>query len=404
MRWLITLAVLAAGLWAAPPEPAKAGLDAQTLARIPARMKAFVDDGAVAGVVTLVQRRGVLAALDAAGMQELEARKPMRTDSIFQIMSMTKPITGVAVMQLADEGRLRLNDPVERWLPEFRGQLVIESRTDTTRVLRKPARLITVRDLMSHTSGLPSSAPGITEIMVRMDRPLGEAVAIFGQQPLEFEPGSRWAYSNAGIATLGRIVEVVSGLSFERYLDERIFAPLGMRDSHIVLPEAKRARLAMLYQLGRDGKLERAPATVLGGDPAAFRKGAVYSGPDFALYSTAEDLARFYQMMLDKGSFGGKRLLSPAAVETMTALATGDLPAGHNPGHGFGLTWEVVKAAPGTATYQSTGTFGHGGAFGTYGWIDPRKELVGVFLIQHSGSRTELRDAFVAIAGAAVIQ
>lgn len=388
---------------AAGPEPAKAGLDAQRVARIPERMKAYVEQGAVSGVVTLIERRGTLALLDAQGLADVASKTPMKTDTIFQIMSMTKPVTGVAIMMLVDEGKIRLNDPVERHIPEFRGQWVVQSKTGETQVLGKPARPITIRDLMSHTSGLPAMPPaGMGELLWKMDKTLGEAVAIYSQMPLEFEPGSRWMYSNPGIATLGRIVEVASDTTFEKFLETRIFQPLGMKDSHIFLPAEKQARLATNY-VNKDGKLAVAPTTTLAGASAEYRKGAKYSGPEYALHATAADLALFYEMMRNKGLGNGKRLLSPFAVETMTALHTGELKAGHNPGTGFGLTWEVTKDTLGTLTGQSVGTFGHGGAFGTYGWIDPKKELVGVFMIQGSTLGAQVRDAFVEMAAGAIV-
>lgn len=405
---MIRIAVLSllASLWsfAAPPaaDPAKAGMDAAQLQKIAPRMKAFADRQSVSGTVTLLMRNGALAHFEAAGWQDLEARKPMPKDAIFQIMSMTKPITGVAVMMLVEEGRIRLSDPVEMHLPEFRGQWMVAAETNGIRTLKKPSRPITVRDLMSHTSGLPV-APAIGDIMVRMNRTLAEACLLYSQQPLEFEPGSQWKYSNTGIATLGRIVEVASGMSFEKLLEARIFQPLGMSDSHIFLPAEKHGRLAPVYAQ-KAGNLVKADDAILAGDPLQFRKGATYSGPEHALYSTAWDLAQFYQMMLNRGTLNGKRLLSPASVATMTALHTGDLKAGHNPGTGFGLTWEVTRSNEGTLTGQSIGTFGHGGAFGTYGWVDPAQNLVGVFLVQLSGDIKPTRDAFVGMANSAILQ
>lgn len=378
-------------------------MDGQALARIPARMKAYVDQGAIAGVVTLLQRHGVLAELDAAGFEDLESKRPMRADSIFQIMSMTKPFTGVAIMMLAEEGRLRLNDPVEKHLPEFRGQWMIDSRTEAALYLKKPPRPITIRDLMTHTSGMSANPPpGAGGLLTSMDRPLSEAVLVYSQQPLAFEPGSKWMYSNPGIATLGRIVEVAADMPFEKFMETRIFETLGMKDTHIILPAAKHGRLALIYQ-AKDGKLTGATEGLLGGNPLLFRAGARYSGPEYALYSTAGDLALFYQMMLNKGTLNGKRLLSPASVDVMTAVHTGDLKAGHETGTGFGLTWEVVKDPAGTLTGQSIGTFGHGGAYGTYGWIDRRRDMVGVFLIQHAGNRKDVRDAFLEIAASSVL-
>lgn len=400
------LALLASALLAPAQStnPAAAGMDPARLDAIKARMRELAQQGRVSGIVTLLQRNGALALLDATGFQDVEAKTPMRPDSIFQIMSMTKPVTGVAVMIMVEEGRLRLNDPVELHLPEFRGQMMIQSKTADTRVLVKPPRPITIRDLMTHTSGMPGGPPpGIAELLREMNRPLGEAVAIYAQQPLEFAPGTRWQYSNTGIATLGRLVEVASGLKFEDFLDQRIFTPLGMKDSHIFLPAAKRPRLAPLYT-ERDGRLAKAGVQALGGDPMKHREGAIYSGPEYALHSTAADLVRFYQMMLNRGTLDGKRILSPASVAIMTADHTPAIPnSGWLPAAGFGLTWEVTRDPLGTLTGLSQGAFHHGGAFGTFGWVDPKRNLAGVFLIQHAGSRADVRDAFLAMAASAIL-
>ena len=399
-----TVLLLAAGLALhAGGDPAKAGMEPQAVAAIGARMKAYVDEGYIPGVVTLVQRKGAVAQFEAYGWQDIEAKRPMRADSIFQLMSMSKPIAGVAVMMMVEEGKIRLNDPVEKHLPEFRGQWMIDSQSADRRVLKKPARLITIRDLMTHTSGMPGGPPpGIGELLQRMDRTLAEAVAIYAQQPLEFEPGSRWMYSNTGIATLGRIVEVASGMPYEKFLETRIFQPLGMKDSHIFLPAEKHSRLAAVYTV-QNGRLVKAGGDILAGDPLAYRRNAKYSGPEYAVYSTAQDLAAFYQMMLNKGTLNGKRLLSPASVEVMSMVHTGDLKAGWVIGTGFGLTWEVTKDPVGQLTFLSPGTFHHGGAFGTFGWIDPKKDMAGVFLIQMSVNRQDVRDSFIGMAGAAVL-
>jgi CubicO group peptidase (beta-lactamase class C family) len=403
-RCLLSLLAVALLAPAQSTNPAAAGMDPARLDALKARMREFAQQGRVSGIVTLLQRNGALALLDATGFQDLESKTPMRPDTIFQIMSMTKPVTGVAVMMMVEEGRLRLSDPAEPHFPEFRGQMMIQSKTADTRVLVKPPRPITIRDVMTHTSGLPGGPPpGIAELLREMNRPLGEAVAIYAQQPLEFAPGARWQYSNTGIATLGRLVEVASGLKFEDFLDQRIFAPLGMKDSHIFLPAAKRPRLAPLYT-ERDGRLVKGGVQALGGDPLKHREGAIYSGPEYALHSTAADLARFYQMMLNRGTLDGKRILSPASVAIMTADHTPAIPnSGWLPAAGFGLTWEVTRDPLGTLTGLTKGAFHHGGAFGTFGWVDPNRNLVGVFLIQHSGSRADVRDAYLAMAASAIL-
>jgi len=402
-RRILLLVLFCFVIWAAPPavDVKRAGMDAESLARIPGRMKVLVGKEVIAGTVTLLQRHGALAHLEAVGYTDIETKNPMRPDSIFQIMSMTKPFTGVAIMMLAEEGKLGLNDPVEKHLPEFRGQSVIANRAnDGSRTIRKPQRPITIRDLMTHTSGMPAMPPEpIKDLYQKFHVRLADAVTMYSQQPLEFEPGSKWMYSNPGIATLGRLVEVLSDQTFEGFIEARILKPLGMSDSFLFPPADKRDRIVTNHQT-LDGKLRPATAEALGGDSRRYRKDAKYSMPEGGLYSTATDLAVFYQMVLNGGVHRGKRLLSRASVDLMTALHTGDLKAGHNPGTGFGLTWEVSKE-PGLNLW-SVGTYGHGGAFGTHGWVDTKKDLVGVFLVQGGAGVNEAKHAFIMMAGAAI--
>src|SRR5262249_33167893 len=255
---------------------------------------------AIAGTVTLIERHGALAHLEAVGYSDIETKKPMRPDAIFQIMSMTKPFTGVAIMMLAEEGKLRLNDPVEKHLPDFRGQLLADAAAP-----RKPQHPITIRDLMTHTSGMPAlPPPPIKDLYQRFQLPLREAVSLFAKQPLEFEPGSKWMYSNTGIATLGRIIEVASDQTFERFLEDRITKPLGVPDTFLFPPADKLDRIATNHRT-LDGKLQPAEGEALGGDSRRYRKGAKYSMPEGGLYSTATDLVTFYEMMLHHGAYHG---------------------------------------------------------------------------------------------------
>jgi CubicO group peptidase (beta-lactamase class C family) len=404
MRHLAVSAIVSAAFVALAAGPA--GFDQDRLARISPRMQSFVDRGEVAGIVTLLSRHGQVALLNAVGYQDIESKKPMRTDSIFQIMSMTKPVTGVGIMILAEEGRLGLNDPVEKYLPEFRGQKMVKSHDATTVTLTKPPRPITIRDLMTHSSGMGNPPDGI-EIFTKMDRTLAEAVAIYSQQSLDFEPGTRWQYSNTGIATLGRIIEVVSDQPYEHFLEERIFKPLGMKDSFFFPPAEKTGRIALVHTT-ESGTLARSGAGILGGDSAKYRKGARYPAPEFGLFSTASDLLAFYQMMLNGGTYQGKRILSREGVEIMTTIQDPNLPkpAAWAQGGGYALTWEVIKDPIGTLAYLSPGTFGHGGAFATHGWVDRKKDLVGVFLIQTSGGSggDAAKTAFMTMAGSAIAE
>jgi CubicO group peptidase (beta-lactamase class C family) len=387
--------------------PGKAGLDPERLALIPARMKQLLDQHLGAGVVSLVMRHGVVGEFDAVGWQDIEAHKPMRTDSIFQIMSMTKPITAVGVMMLVEEGKLGLHEPVEKYLPEFRGQMLVAARnSDGTVLLKKPSRPIVIRDLMTHTSGLPGAPPaGMKELDQKMDHTLAEAVLAYSQMPLEFEPGTKWQYSNSGIAVLGRLIEVTADEPYERFISERILQPLGMKDSFYFPPADKTDRIAMVYR-HQNGKLVRAGAEILGGDPSLYRKGAKYPAPEFGLYSTAEDLSHFYQMMLNGGTYNGRRYLSRQAVDLMREVHTGNIaPAGWIPlgGSGYGLAWEVMRDPISQLMMMPAGTYGHDGAFGTKGWIDPKDDLIRVMMIQGANGTDDFRDAFMQIAGSAVL-
>jgi len=355
----------------------KTSLDPARLARIRERMQEHVERKEVAGAVTLVGRRGSIAHLEAVGFQDTERKIPMKTDSIFRIASMTKPITAIGVLMLEEDGKLSLDDSVERRLPEFRGQMMVRERSAEAVTLVKPPRPITLRDLLTHTSGLPGGPPpGLAELYSQRDRSLAEGVLVFSQRPLEFEPGSRWSYSNAGIDTLGRVIEVASGKPYEGFLEERLFRPLGMKDTFCFVPDEKRERVAGLYRREKDAL---APAeSFLGGS------GGKYPLPAGGLYSTAEDLARLYAMMLHRGVHEGQRILSETSVAKMTRLQTGDLKCGFVDGMGFGLGWAVVREPKGVTAALSPGSYGHGGAFGTQGWLDPAKDMFFVLLVQRS--------------------
>ena len=361
--------------------------DAERLARLQARMKSFIDRGRTAGMVTLLAHKGKVIQLSALGFQDVESQKPMKEDTIFQIASMTKPITCVGIMILAEDGLLSIADPVEKFLPGFAKLQIREKAEGDIEEIRKPKRKITLRDLMTHTYGMSGGYPDeFKDLFAKRDRTLAEAVEAFPTRFLDFEPGTKWGYSNMGIATLGRIIEIVSGKSYDEFLTERIFKPLGMNDSHFFVPESKHDRIATIYKLEND-KLAKA-------DVDQYRIGAKYPAPEAGLYSTAPDLFRFYQMMLNGGTLDGQRILTRLSVELMTANHTGDLNAGFSPGIGFGLGWAVVRNTEGMFRLNSIGTFGHGGLWKTYGWVDPKKELVGVVLMQRLSSDGDLADEF----------
>ncbi len=379
-------------------DAAAAGMNALRLAAISARMKGYVDANKVAGLVTLVARHAHIAQISAVGYRELEDKSPMKTDTIFRIMSMTKPITAAGVMILVDQGEVSLLDPVEKYIPEFKG---VKLNPCGTRVgyacqLVDPGRSPNVLDLLIHTSGLGDGFRGRGGT-AGPPATLAEFISAVEHATLLFEPGTAWNYSNFGIAALGRLIEIVSHQSYERFMAEKIFQPLGMNDTTFFLPADKQGRLAGLYTY-ESGKLQR-----------VVRQPFTYPSPDSGLMSTAGDIARFSQMMLNKGSLNGVRILSPSAVEAMTRSWTGDLKAGYAPGVGQGFGFEVVKEALGTYRYTSIGTYEKAGAFRTYYWVDPSKDLLGVMMMQRTngGVASDVADetnAFMAMAAAAIEQ
>ena len=387
-----TLAVFAATPFATDKiDPEAAGMNPARLALIPVRMKEFVAAGKTAGVVTLVARHGHVASLEAVGYQDLESKTPMRTDTLFRLASVTKPVTCAGIMILVDEGRLSLIDPVEKFLPEFKGLKLnpCETRAGYNCELVTPTRPVNVLDLMTHTSGLPAGAPASGE----PPNTLAERVASVRGATLLFEPGTAWNYSNIGFAALGRIIEVVAGRPYDGFLAERIFQPLAMKDTFFFVPPDKAKRVASVYRYETDG-LHLVPMP-----PPKF------PAPEGGLFSTAGDMARFHQMLLGKGTLDGQRILSAAAVDAMTSSQTGSMKAGFAPGVGHGFGFEVVRETLGTFRYNSIGSFVKGGAYRTYGWVDPAKDLVGIIFMQRTNGGGDVADeinSFMAMAAAAI--
>jgi len=385
--------------------PSGNGLDPARLETIRPRLQALVDSQTVPGAVALVARHGHVALLDAVGWRDIEGKKPMQTDSIFQIMSMTKNFTGVSVMMLVEEGKVELRKPVEYYLPEFRGIQLEEKPINGPGTVHAPKFPPTVWELMSHTSGLGADPEGELADNPRTLRvPLAEAVRFYGRTHLEFEPGTRWSYSNMGIAALGRMIEVISGDDYVHFVRTRILEPLGMQDTFFFPPHEKQDRIALVYKHA-GGKLMRAGDDILAGDAAKYRAGAKYPAPEFGLYSTAGDLVKFYQMLLNSGEINGRRYLSRQSVETMTRVFTPNVtPSGWLGGTGYGLTFEIVNQPQGTLLLHSPGTFGHGGAFGTEGWVDPRNDLIRIMLVQVSDGSGDAPRSVVMQIGAAAVQ
>jgi CubicO group peptidase (beta-lactamase class C family) len=389
----------------AQPNPKVAGVDQDVLRQIPQRIKSFVDQQTIAGAVTLVAHGSDIVEFDATGMADIEAKHPMQKDTIFQIMSMTKPVTAIGIMMLAEEGKLALRDPVEQYLPEFHGVKVATTISPDAAHLSIPNHAITIRDLLTHTAGIQDypGPPAIRDYAQSMSVPLDEVVRQLAKQPLLFQPGTQWSYSSPGIEILGRIIEVCSGQKYVDFITEHILQPLGMKDSFFYPPADKIARIAMVYAK-QDGKLVHAPGSILGGDPAKYRQRSVFPAPGWGLYSTAEDLLHLYRMMLNDGVYEGHRYLSPFSVHVMTEPQTTDIrPVGWMRGSDYGLAWEVVTEPLGELAGHTVGSYGHGGAFGTQGWIDPNNDLISIMLIQRSdGGAESMTNVFLNMAESSV--
>jgi CubicO group peptidase (beta-lactamase class C family) len=380
--------------------PEEVGLASSRLARLRTVMNQYVADKKIPGGIGLIARRGKVAYQEAFGMSDIEAAKPMRLDTIHRIYSMSKPITSVAVMMLYEEGKFQLNDPVAFYLPAFaKMQVGVEEKDPQTGqpVLKTvPAkRPITIRDLLRHTSGLTYGVFGETLVDKEyrktkgvMDGNLDAFVTKLARLPLLYEPGTRWNYS-LSTDVLGRLVEVLSGKSFEQFLQERIFVPLDMRDTGFHVPAGKKDRLAKLYIKTKEGNLE--PAAICANWQECldkFPSGALsyLEPPSFqsgggGLVSTAQDYLRFCQMLLNQGQYNGKRLLSRKTVQLMSSDNLSTIPE-VAPGVGFGLGFAVSKAPGAAGMIGTPGEYNWGGAAGTKFWIDPQEELIGIFMIQ----------------------
>jgi CubicO group peptidase (beta-lactamase class C family) len=406
VRQHLSLSVVTLVLLAACTLPARAqdSHGTEILAQIPARMQHFIDEKTAAGAVTLVSHRDHVVEFNAVGMADIEANRPMAKDTIFQIMSMTKPVTAIGIMMLAEEGKLALRDPVELYLPEFKGQRVAANVGPDASRLSLPEHPITIRDLLTHTSGVADEPPAeIGDYQHAMNVPLDEVVKHIAKQKLLFQPGTAWSYTSGGIEILGRIIEVVSGQKYEDFITERILKPLRMKDSFFYPPADKIGRIAMVYVM-KDGKLVPAPGTILGGDPTKYRQGSVFPAPGWGLYATAEDLLHLYEMMLNDGVYEGHRYLSDFSVHLMTEPHTSKIrPVGWMRGADYGLAWEVVTEPLGELAGHSLGSYGHGGAFGTQGWIDPKNGLISIMLIQKAdGGAESMTNVFLTMAEASV--
>lgn len=396
---LATLPLPAASIQNIKPE--EIGLSSERLQRIHEAVQRHIDAHDISGAVTVVARNGRLAHLESHGLMDIDTKKAMSRDTLFWIASMSKPITGTAVLMLMEEGKLRLTDPISRFIPEFRGMkvAVIQERpagpgaagTVPLFYTIPAVREITIQDLLSHVSGLVSGGAASAAELAKVARKPGETLADYiprlGTTPLDFQPGSRWSYSpGAGFETLGRIVEIVSGQTFDQFLRQRIFGPLGMKDITFHPAQEQLSRVTTMYH--------RANNELTKVDTSARMNNTSYFSGAGGLMSDAEDYLQFGEMLANGGQLNGRRLLSPKTVQLMSSIFAPDTLPGRARGRGFGLSVQVISDAVAANTRISNGSYGWDGAFGTHFWVDPKEKIVGILMIQTDNPNRELNGDF----------
>jgi len=381
-------------------------MSAERLNRIDTLILESIGNGWINGAVVYISREEKIAYYRAFGIDDVEKQKPMEKDAIFRIASQTKAITSVAVMILFEEGKFLLDDPVSLYIPEFANPVVIDqyNEKDTSYTVKPANREITIRDLLTHTSGIDYAdigSPAMTSIYKKAGIPagfvsdpivLGEKIRKLATLPLVHQPGERFTY---GLNTdvLGYLVEVVSGLSFDRFLKERIFEPLEMKDTYFYLPEDKYDRLVAVHSEGPENRLVQWNDNTFRGISANYplTNGTYFSG-GAGLSSTVRDYAAFLQMLLNGGELNGKRVLAERTVDLMTSNQIGNLNLGRNK---FGLGFEITTESGQAQLGVSEGSFAWGGFFGTTYWADPGENLVCLlFCQQWPLSHGEIGDKF----------
>jgi CubicO group peptidase (beta-lactamase class C family) len=412
---LVCSAVIAAAQQLPTAKPESVGLSSERLERIGAAVQRSIDEKRIAGGVTLVARRGHIVWLKAQGMMDREAGNSMQTDAIFRICSMTKPITSLAVMMLYEDGRFLLDDPISKYIPEFKNPKVLVKPASGNPYTIPAAREITIRNLLTHTSGLtyhwnPDLGPlykeaNVAHGLLPYDGTIGDSVKRLAALPLLFNPGERWEYS-LGVDVLGYLVEVVSGKPLDEFFRTRIFEPLGMTDTYFYPPESKVGRLATAYTYYPDKGLARFPDTPISEGPFSYSADYPTRGPKKlfsgggGLCSTAMDYARFCQMMLDGGRAGDHRLISRKTVELMTHDQIGKI----GPERGFGLGFGIDGVKSPLGELGSPGEFNWGGFFYTAFVIDPKEQMITVFMAQlHPEGGLTLDRTFHVLAEQAII-
>ena len=413
---LLFQAVIVTAQKVIPAVPETAGFSSERLARIDREMNDWVQKGWMQGGTAIIIRNGKIVYHKAAGYNDLEAKTPMQKDNIFRIASQTKAITSVAIMILFEEGKLLLDDPVSKYIPAYKKQQVLEkfNPADTTWTSVPAKSDITIRQLLTHTSGLGYAQIGSKEanaiyaksnltagIGVKDDNLL-DAMNRLAQLPLMHQPGDKWTYG-LNNDLLGCLVEVISGMSLDKFFKTRIFEPLGMNDTYFTIPKEKANRLVNLYKEDKDGKLVKSTAELLNGKTVTpdypLESSTYYSG-GAGLSSTIYDYAVFLQMLLNNGVYNGKRILSRNTIRMMTMNQIGDLSRGDDK---FGLGFQVVTEKGSARTPSQIGTFSWGGAFATSYWVDPKEKMVFLFYRQlQSSTHGDVVEKFRAMTYAAM--
>jgi len=350
--------------------------------RVSDGLQPFVEKGTLAGAVVLVASPDKVLATETVGYADRDAKTPMQPDNLFWIASMSKPITAAALMMLVDEKKVELDAPVEKYLPEFSTQMLVVEKDKEHVLLRRPKRLPIVRDLLRHTSGMPFQSALENPTLDRFS--LRDGVRSYAMTPLQYEPGTEYAYSNAGINTAGRIIEVVSKLPYEEFLEKRLFAPLGMKDTTFWPNEEQVKRLAKSYKPNKENNgLTEMPIGQLQ-YPLTDRKRQPM--PAGGLFATAADVTAFCQMILRGGTTAdGKRILSEASIREMTSIQTEDILNKKKGEKDYGLGFSTTRMSKGESGPVVAGPCGHGGAYSTNMWIDPDRKLITIFMVQHAG-------------------
>jgi CubicO group peptidase (beta-lactamase class C family) len=375
----------------APAKPEAVGFSAERLQRLDKGMQAYVDQKQLAGIATILARHGKVVHESAYGVMDLQSKAPLKTDSIVRIFSMTKPITGVAMMMLYEEGKWRINDPISRYIPEFKDLKVFAGMgPDGKPILEAPKHAPTMGELMSHTAGFTYGLFGASPVdkMYQTDNPLAapnlqEFINKLAKLPLAYQPGEGWMYS-VSVDVQGYLVEKLSGKTLGEFMRERIFNPLKMNDTGFSVPADKLSRVATIYNGGPNGLVPTPRDPNISAEPGLPQGGG-------GLYSTGKDYLRFVQMLANEGELDGQRLLAPSSVELMRtnrvpdAIRTGKFGIGNyrqQPGLGFGLDFAILEDPLKLGSTAGKGSYLWDGIAGTWFWVDPTHDVVFIGIIQ----------------------